>query len=148
MISLNLNKLVKVKLTEKGKDILIKNYQTTTSYSYDEIEKSIEDRVDVSGFYNTTLWRIASEFGKHIFNGVSSEVIEGDILFIKEDPIFDYDNYTTCLNYDMGNNVAHTHGFCTNFKCRCMKETDCIGCFDGPACENFCCKKCSNYKKK
>ena len=148
MIELNLNKLVKVKLTQKGKDILIKNYQATTSHSYNEIEKIIEGRIDINGFYSTTLWRISSEFGKHLFNGVSSEVIEGDVLFIQEEPTFEYDNYSTCLNYNTGDDLEHTHGFCTNFKCNCMEENDCIGCFDGPACKNFRCKKCSNYKRK
>ena len=76
MTKLNINDIVKVKLTEKGRKIYTEYY---TRYSVGGVSKII--KLDADGFFHTELWDIMNIFGSHLYMG-AEPMFENNEIFI------------------------------------------------------------------
>ena len=59
----NLNYHIYVKLTDYGKELIIKDY----GYSYFEV--CIESNKQPNGYYRLQMWEVMQMFGRYCFNG-------------------------------------------------------------------------------
>ena len=80
----NINEIIKVKLTQKGKLIYLE-YQIEIQKRFDrdgiKIEVPLNIEVDSEGFSSFQLWRFMEIFGSHMYCG-AEPVIEGPILYL------------------------------------------------------------------
>ena len=83
----NINEIIKVKLTQKGKLIYLE-YQIEIQKRFDrdgiKIEVPLNIEVDSEGFSSFQLWRFMEIFGNHMYCG-AEPVIEGPILYLPEE---------------------------------------------------------------
>ena len=83
----NINDIIKVKLTQKGKLIYLE-YQIEIQKRFDrdgiKIEVPLNIEVDSEGFSSFQLWRFMEIFGSHMYCG-AEPVIEGPILYLPEE---------------------------------------------------------------
>ena len=83
----NINEIIKVKLTQKGKLIYLE-YQIEIQKRFDrdgiKIEVPLNIEVDSEGFSSFQLWRFMEIFGSHMYCG-AEPVIEGPILYLPEE---------------------------------------------------------------
>lgn len=79
-IQFNINDIVKVKLTEEGKDILAKAYGGNIPEFF--YKQYVDD-----GWWEFQLWDLMQTFGSHLYNGQNKlPFLPGDFKFIvKED---------------------------------------------------------------
>lgn len=97
LVDFNINEDVKVKLTKRGMDLHRKNH--------DDLNRMIADRggdageyrppkLDADGFYETQMWCLMREFGKHICMGMDSPFettikLEVAALQSRDEPVAD-----------------------------------------------------------
>lgn len=81
-LEINLNEEIKVKLTNKGKELLIQNYMITTNEPCSEVKEYIEKHIDEEGYYHTQLWCFMDNLGGHIYMG-NENLIEDNNIIIK-----------------------------------------------------------------
>ena len=83
----NINDIIKVKLTQKGKLIYLE-YQIEIQKRFDrdgiKIEVPLNIEVDSEGFSSFQLWRFMEIFGSRMYCG-AERVIEGPILYLPEE---------------------------------------------------------------
>lgn len=63
MVKYNVNSHIYIKLTDYGKEIIIKKY----GYSY--FEHCVEANKEENGLYRLQLHQVMNYFGEHLFNG-------------------------------------------------------------------------------
>lgn len=63
MLKCNVNDCILIKLTDYGKELIIKDY----GYSY--FEHCVENNKNEQGYYRLQLWTVMSYFGKYLYNG-------------------------------------------------------------------------------
>jgi hypothetical protein len=63
MIKYNVNDHIHIKLTDYGKELIIKDY----GYTY--FEHCVESNKTEQGYYRLQLWTVMSYFGKYLYNG-------------------------------------------------------------------------------
>ena len=63
MIKYNLNDFIHIKLTDYGKELIIKDY----GIGY--YEACVESHKTEEGYYRLQLWTVMSYFGKYLYNG-------------------------------------------------------------------------------
>lgn len=89
MKSINLNSIIKVKLTPKGVDIFY--------HQYDELNKRIKEygglplkphmpQIDSEGYTEFILWKFINIYGEHMVMGIP-EVIKPLNIYIKDEDI-------------------------------------------------------------
>lgn len=78
MKSLNLNSIIKVKLTPKGVDIYY--------HQYDEFNKlePLMPQIDKDGYTKFQLWKFIDLYGKYFQNGMIEYPIQDLRIYIKE----------------------------------------------------------------
>lgn len=67
--NVNLNHTVKVRLTDKGRDIYY-HQNDKLNQQYNKIMIKPKYPVEVNGYYSTQLWNLMAIFGEHIFMGM------------------------------------------------------------------------------
>ena len=83
----NINEIVKVKLTQKGKLIYLEHQiEMQKRFNRDgiKIEVPLNIEVDSEGFSSFQLWRFMEIFGSHMYCG-AEPIIEGPILYLPEE---------------------------------------------------------------
>ena len=83
----NINEIVKVKLTQKGKIIYLEyQIEIQKRFNRDGIKIDVPLNVEVNneGFSSFQLWRFMEIFGSHMYCG-AEPVIEGPILYLPEE---------------------------------------------------------------
>lgn len=91
MKQLNLNCVIKVKLTEKGKFIYFHRYDNLNDYLLKTGKTPISSKppeVDENGFTKFQLWEFMELYGEHMVVGLS-EVIQPLNIFIEEEDLND-----------------------------------------------------------
>ena len=82
----NINEIVKVKLTQKGKLVYLE-HQIETQKRFDrdriKIDVPLNVEVDSEGFSSFQLWRFMEIFGSHMYCG-GEPIIEECILYLPE----------------------------------------------------------------
>lgn len=89
----NINNMIKVKLTGKGKQIYIdntrediKNLKNIGINLYDgDPFKKLENNTDSEGYLNIQLWEFMSIFGSYMYNGMNIVIGENNIIMCKDD---------------------------------------------------------------
>ena len=92
MKTLNLNEIIKVKLTFKGADIYY--------HQYDELNKLIKNnggipleprmpKIDSEGYTEFQLWDFMSLYGEYFKIGMTDSPIQGLNIYIKEETLDD-----------------------------------------------------------
>ena len=84
VVNFNVNERVKVKLTEKGIDILKQRHDSMNTYigaNDGEPIKEFEIKLDEDGYYTTQLWVLMHVFGEHMSWG-SNLPFETEIQFV------------------------------------------------------------------
>ena len=83
----NINDMIKVKLTQKGK-LVYSEYQIEIQKRFNrdkiKIDVPLNVEVDDEGFSSFKLWSFMEIFGSHMYCGCES-VIEGPILYLSEE---------------------------------------------------------------
>jgi hypothetical protein len=74
----NINNFVKVKLTQKGIDILKRNHDDLNKRCNGVLDE-FELKLDEDGYYKDQLWSIMQSFGEHMYLGVC-EPFETEII--------------------------------------------------------------------
>lgn len=80
-INFNLNDYVKVKLTDKGKEIFRKDRERLNHMGV-RWHFNTEPELDVDGYYKTQLWSLMELFGEHICMGCDVP-FDTNIILIK-----------------------------------------------------------------
>lgn len=91
MKAFNINELIKVKLTDHGKDIYY--------HQYDEFNKKVGyltispryPKVDSDGFTSFQLWEFMEIYGPHMHIGMSN-IIEHNDIYICDEDLRDYES--------------------------------------------------------
>ena len=87
-IKFNLNDPVKVKLTPKGRNILVKRHNRFIITTKEEVKKM--HPVDDEGYTVFQLWNLMQIFGEHIYMGDTNPPFEMNIIIVTKD---DKDSY-------------------------------------------------------
>ena len=90
MKKLNINNYIKVKLTDKGKDIFYHQFDELNKFYGKEMVKSKYPEVDDDGFTEIQMWHFMNIYGPHMFNGMKM-VIENNNIYIDESYLEDCD---------------------------------------------------------
>ena len=71
MIKFNINDIIKIRLTDKGRRILRQRYDELTRYSPNLFKKFPyeEPEVDENGWSTWQMWEVMQIFGPHMGNG-------------------------------------------------------------------------------
>ena len=83
----NINEIIKVKLTQKGKLIYLEHQiEIQKKFNRDgiKIDVPLSIEVDSEGFSSFQLWKFMEIFGSHMYCG-AEPVIEGHILYLSEE---------------------------------------------------------------
>ena len=80
-IQINLNEVVKVKLTERGKEIHKKIHEDIRKEAPHLIGEYKGPIVDAEGYTKYQLWELMGDFGSQMFNG-SPPCFEGNNIII------------------------------------------------------------------
>ena len=83
----NINEIIKVKLTQKGKLIYLEHQiEIQKKFNRDgiKIDVPLSIEVDSEGFSSFQLWKFMEIFGSHMYCG-AEPVIEGPILYLPEE---------------------------------------------------------------
>lgn len=78
MYKINLNDLVKVRLTDKGKEIFTDYYKQYSKYC----DGPYEPKVDEKGFTELQIHQIANIFGPYLVNGCPYQVIFNNAVYL------------------------------------------------------------------
>ena len=89
MKKLNINDIIKVKLTDLGKDIFYHQYDELNKRYGREVIKPRFPGVDEDGFTKIQLWHFMNIYGPHIWNGCKP-FIENNAIYICEEDLEDY----------------------------------------------------------
>jgi hypothetical protein len=79
-VLVNANEQVKVKLTDKGKDIFYHQYDETNKSYGREVIKPYFHEVDKDGYTKFVLWELMRIYGQHLSNGCDIP-FETEIMF-------------------------------------------------------------------
>jgi hypothetical protein len=82
----NINQYVKVKLTEKGKEILLNDHNRIDKQLKESGAKGLGTfilRLDKDGYYKEQLWKVMRVFGEHMSNGYEPP-FETEIEIVEE----------------------------------------------------------------
>ena len=82
----NINEIVKVKLTQKGKLVYLEHQiEIQKRFNRDriKIDVPLDVKVDSEGFSKFQLWEFMKIFGSHMYCG-AEPIIEGCILYLPE----------------------------------------------------------------
>ena len=93
MKQLNLNCIIKVKLTERGKFIYFHRYDDLNDYLLKIGKTPIPPRcpeIDENGFTKFQLWYFMEIYGEHMTLGSPEEVIQPLSIFIEEEDLDDW----------------------------------------------------------
>ena len=63
MTKFNMNDCIHIKLTDYGRDLIIKNY------GYPYFKTCVESNKTDQGYYRLQLWKVMSYFGERLYNG-------------------------------------------------------------------------------
>lgn len=88
MKAFNINDIIKVKLTDHGKDIYYHLYDTFNKQCGWEVIKPSWPRVDDDSFTEMQLWHFMYIFGPNLYNGCRA-VIENNRIYIRDDDLRD-----------------------------------------------------------
>jgi hypothetical protein len=83
-IEININESIKVKLTDKGFNILnkIREYQKE---KYHLSDSDLPDlKIDSEGYYHTQLWCFMNDFGEYLFHGADNIIEPLNIIIERE----------------------------------------------------------------
>ena len=86
MFTYNINDKIKVKLTDKGKEILAKEIAKGNSIARlptDFIPSCYQE--DIDGYIHPQLWDFMRIFGSHFWNGCSQVIEHNEIIFISDE---------------------------------------------------------------
>lgn len=89
MKGINLNNIIKVKLTPRGVDIFYHQYDELNKKAYSRGTKPIEPRmpeIDKDGYTEFTLWKFMDIYGKYMGWG-QPEVIKPLSIFVQDEDI-------------------------------------------------------------
>lgn len=92
MKKINLNDIIKVKLTDAGKDVYYHQYDELNKHYGGEFVKPRFPDVDEGGFTELQLWDFMQVYGPHI-SIVSKPFIENNNIYICEEDLEDCDGY-------------------------------------------------------
>lgn len=86
-MKVNLNDMVKVKLTKAGIQVLAKQHQEMVYLHYIQGGKYLDSftlRLDEEGYYTTQLWMLLDRFSEHM--GLAKETVfeNNDLYFLEE----------------------------------------------------------------
>lgn len=80
MIKVNINDVIKVKLTDLGKEIVQKNFDELQAW-YPTIPLQTIYPIDDDGYTEFQLWAFMSIFGEHLYNGAPQIIENNEIIF-------------------------------------------------------------------
>ena len=83
----NINDIIKVKLTQKGKLVYLEHQiEIQKRFNRDKIKIDVPLNIEVDneGFSSFQLWRFMEIFGSHMYCG-AEPIIEGCILYLPEE---------------------------------------------------------------
>ena len=80
-IRINLNEYIKVKLTDRGKEIFFHQYDFINSVAGREICKADYPEEDENGYTEIQLWRFMQLYGEHIGMSLPNVIDPLDILY-------------------------------------------------------------------
>lgn len=81
MKQFNINDIIKVKLTEHGRNMHAQNYKKYLGENFNK--KYYLPAIDKEGFTKYQLWEFMNIFGEHMFNG-AEQVIENNLIYFEE----------------------------------------------------------------
>ena len=83
MKKLNINNMIKVQLTDRGKDIYYHKDDGVNKFYGTEVITPEYPKVDENGFTEFQLWNFMSIYGKYMFTGME-QVIKYNNIYIDE----------------------------------------------------------------
>ena len=83
MIKVNINDVIKVKLTDLGKEIVQKNFDELRAW-YPTIPLQTIYPIDDDGYTEFQLWTFMSMFGEHLYNGAPQIIENNEIIFCED----------------------------------------------------------------
>ena len=81
----NINNIIKVKLTDRGKDIYYHQHDELNKYYGKEIIKPRYPDVDEDGFTRFQLWHFMEIYGPHTHIGMDNFIENNDIYIFEKD---------------------------------------------------------------
>ena len=81
MKKININNIIKIQLTDRGKDIYYHQYDKLNKFYGTEYIKPEYPKVDEDGFTEFQLWDFMSIYGPYMFNGMK-QVIKYNNIYI------------------------------------------------------------------
>ena len=85
MKAFNLNDIIKVKLTDRGKDIYYHQHDELNKFYGKEVLKPRYPKVDSNGFTSFQLWHFMEIYGPHMHIGMNNVIEHNDIYIEKKD---------------------------------------------------------------
>lgn len=83
-VHINLNEVVKFKLSDHGKDIFYHQYDSINEYMKTHGGRIIEPsmpKVDEDGYTEMQLWVFMELYGKHMGNGMKNCIENNDLIY-------------------------------------------------------------------